>query len=160
MGIGHVKMAEDELIDIVGINASNRGRSCEEHVCCGLVLEPDSLVRIKAVQIVVSGQEETALAVHWVTDGEDRCRVGFLRRHLVKHKKKYNGRLAQVVEIFSDKSESPSDRQKFNRSKGCCRAALVDVSAEEEISPAKKRPASDNNKEDIHKKPKISTNAA
>jgi len=157
MGIVPVKMAEDELIDIVGINASNRGRSCEEHVCCGLLLEPDSLVRIKAVQIVVSGREETALAVHWVTDGEDRCRVGFLRRHLVKHKKKYNGRLAQVVEIFSDKSESPSDRQKFHRSKGCCRAALVDISTEEEISPAKKRPAL-NNKDDNNKKAKINTN--
>eukprot|EP00977_Amphora_coffeiformis_P011672 scaffold2806_cov178-Amphora_coffeaeformis.AAC.1 len=64
-------MAEDELIHIVGINASDRGRSCEEHECCGSVLEPDSLVRIRAVQIVVSGEEETALAVYWVTDGED-----------------------------------------------------------------------------------------
>ena len=47
---------------------------------------------------------------------------------MVKYKKKYNGQIAQVVQIFSDKSESPSDRQKFHKSKGCCRAVLLDHS--------------------------------
>ena len=150
-------MADDELIDIVGIKTSDRDRSCEEHACCGDVLEPDSLVRIRAVQIVVSGKEETALAVYWVTDGEDRCHVGFLRRHMLKHKKKYNGRIAQIVEIFSDKSESPSDRQKFHRSKGCCRAVLLDL-ADDDVSPVKKRPAvQDNNKEQTSKKHRVNT---
>jgi hypothetical protein len=27
--------------------------------------------------------EQTALAVYWMTDGIDRCRVGFLRKHLI-----------------------------------------------------------------------------
>ena len=151
MGTSHVTMAEDELIDIVGINASDRGRSCEEHACCGAVLEPDSLVRIKAEQIVVSGKEETALAVYWVTDGDDRCLVGFLRRHMLKHKKKYNGRIAQIVEIFSNKSESASDRQKFHRSKGCCRAVLLDL-ADDGILPIKKRPAVQDNGDQTSKK--------
>ena len=91
------------------------------------ILEPDSLVRIKEVQIVVSGKEETTLA-------------GFLRRHMVKHKKKYNGQIAQILEIFSDKSESLSDRQKFHRSKGCCRAVLLDL-ADDGTLPIKKCPA-------------------
>ena len=63
MGTLQVTMADDKLIDNVSINASNRGRSCEEHAWCGVVLEPDTLVRIRAVQIVVSGKEETALAM-------------------------------------------------------------------------------------------------
>ena len=83
-------MAEDELINIVGIKASDRGHSCEEHACCGDVVEPDSLVRIKEVQIVVSGKEEADLAGYWVSDGKDWCHVGFLKCNMVKHKKKYN----------------------------------------------------------------------
>ena len=85
---------------------SDRGRSSEERACCGDVLKPDLLVRIRAVQIVVSGKEETALMVYLVTDSKDHCYVGFLRWYMVKYMKKYNGRIAQIVEIFSDKSES------------------------------------------------------
>ena len=65
MGTLQVTMAQDELIDIVGIKTSNKGCSCEEHVCCRELLEPDSLVRIKEVQIVVSWKEETTLAVYY-----------------------------------------------------------------------------------------------
>ena len=112
----------------MGIKASGRARCCEEHACCRDVLEPDSLVRIKAAQIVVSDKEETALVADWVTDGEECCHVGFLICHMVKHKKKYNGRIGKIVEIFSDKLKSPSDRQKFYQIKGCCRAVLLDLS--------------------------------
>ena len=86
------------LVDIVGIESPDRGRSCEEHTVCGAVLELDTVVRFRAEQIDVDGEEQTALAVYWVTDGIDRCRVGFLRRHLLKHKKDYDGKLAQIVE--------------------------------------------------------------
>jgi hypothetical protein len=60
------------LVDIVGTEAGNRGRSCEEHDVCGSVLELDCVVRFRAMQIVVEGVEQTALAVYWVTDGIDR----------------------------------------------------------------------------------------
>ena len=46
---------------------------------------------ILQVQIRDSGKEETALAVSWVTDGVDRCRVGFVPWQLIKHMGKYNG---------------------------------------------------------------------
>ena len=46
-------MAKNE-IDFVGIKTPNRGCSCEEHLCCGDILKPDSLV---------TSNEETALAV-------------------------------------------------------------------------------------------------
>ena len=125
-------------VDVVGILASDRGRSCEEHECCGkAVVEIDTVLRIRSIQIEVDGQEETALACYWVTDGIDRCRVGFLRRFALKHMKQYDGKLAQVVEVFGDNSESPSDKAKHHRNVGCCRAAIIDS-----VKPKRKPPAS------------------
>ena len=63
-------------VDIVGINAGNRGRNCEEHDVCGTVLTLDALVRFRVEQVLVNGREETAICVYWVTDGVDRCPVG------------------------------------------------------------------------------------
>ena len=37
----------------------------------------------------------------WVTDGMDRCCVGFLGRHLVKHWGEFDVKLAHVVGIHS-----------------------------------------------------------
>ena len=44
---------------------------------------------IKMVQVWVLGGrgEETAIATHWVTDGIDKCRVGFLGREFAKDAK-------------------------------------------------------------------------
>ena len=73
-------------VEIVGIEASSNGRSCEEHDVCGSILAEDVVVRLRKVQIVnAKGIEETAIAANWVSDGIDRCRVGFLQRHLIKH---------------------------------------------------------------------------
>ena len=64
------------VVEIVGTLMGDRGRSCEEHSVCGSVLEEDMVVRLRKVQILVDGMEETAIACYWVTDGIDRCRVG------------------------------------------------------------------------------------
>jgi hypothetical protein len=70
-----------ESVYILGLHARNNGRSCESHYCCGgEALKLDSVVRLRAVQVWVRGREETGIAAHWVTDGVDRCRVGFLGR--------------------------------------------------------------------------------
>ena len=53
--------------------------------------------------------EATAIAVYHVSGSVDCCRVGFLRRHLLKYKDKYDGKLDQVTKVFNDESESPSD---------------------------------------------------
>jgi hypothetical protein len=37
------------------------------------VLKPDVVVRLRKVQIMDEGREETAIAAVWVTDGIDRC---------------------------------------------------------------------------------------
>ena len=51
---------------------------------CGEVVEEDTLLRLRRVQIEVDGHEETAIACIWVTDEIDCCRVGFLKRLMRK----------------------------------------------------------------------------
>ena len=108
-------------VNIVGTEAPGNGRSCEEHAVCGSVLMEDSVVRIRCVQVVVDGLEESALACFWITDGIDRCRVGFLPRHYVKHWEEFEGRLAQIVEFYKD-SDSPEKRRKNYQNSGYCKA--------------------------------------
>ena len=113
-------------VDIVGIEEGSCGRSCEEHGVCGTVLEENAVVRIRHVQILVDGSEESALAAYWIEDGIDRCHVGFLPRHLLKHWKEYDGRIAQIVEMYND-SENSAKRRKSQRNLGCCCAVLIDT---------------------------------
>ena len=86
-------------IEIVGIvGRGDCGRSCKENDVCGTVLQEDSVVRIRHVQITGEmGKEESALAVYWISNGIDCCRVGFLSRHLVKQWQQYDGRLIPRV---------------------------------------------------------------
>ena len=138
-------------VDIVGLEASNNGRSCENHEVCGCVVAPDVVVRFKVVQLareVVNeanpNVEATAIAVYHVSGGIDTCCVGFLRRHLLKYKDEYDGRLAQVTEVFDEQSESPTDRAKYHRNKGCARAVLIEAEYRESTSPPAKRAKSSN----------------
>jgi len=43
------------------------------YTVCGSVLEEDMVVRLRKVQVLVDGGEETAIMCYWVTDGIDRC---------------------------------------------------------------------------------------
>lgn len=116
---------DEPLIEIVGIEEGGRGRSCEEHQICGEALGLDSVVRFRSIQILnEAGKEETAVGVYWVTDGVDRCLVGFLPRHLVKHRSTYEGRVAQIVE-FLKASESPTQRRRSHQKRGVCMAAFL-----------------------------------
>jgi hypothetical protein len=118
-------------VEIVGIGRSDCGRSCEEHDVCGTVLQEDSVVRIRYVQITGDmGKEKSALAVYWISDGIDHCRVGFLPRHLMKQWQKYDGRIAQVVDVYEG-SDSPTKRFKNVRNCGCCEAVFIDNRGEE-----------------------------
>ena len=93
------------LVEIVGIAASNEGRNCEDHKCCGSLLETDVVVRFRTTQVVVNGKEEQAIAAYHVTGGIDRCRVGFLRKNLLRFKDQYDGGLGEeggIARIFVD----------------------------------------------------------
>ena len=39
-------------LEIVGINEGNRGRSCEQHRCCGRIVTLDMVLRLRKVQII------------------------------------------------------------------------------------------------------------
>ena len=127
--------ANKPLIDIVGINASGNGRSCEEHKCCGRhVIAIDVVLRLRSVQVCIDGVEKPAIAANWVTDGIDRCRVGFLKAKYAENEgssEEYDGRLVQVVSIYDKNSESSEDRAAARRFYGCCQAAFIEVERQE-----------------------------
>jgi hypothetical protein len=53
------------VVEIIGTEVGDRGRSCEEHPNnCGKMLAEDVVVRLRKVQIQVEGQEETAIAAY------------------------------------------------------------------------------------------------
>jgi hypothetical protein len=116
------------VVEIVGTEMGDRGCSCEEHPNnCGEVLADDVVVRLRTVQIVVDGREEKAIETFWVSDGIDRCHVGFLPRHMVKHAVCYNEALAQVTRVFSNDPmcSDTAEHCMFQKNKGCCLAAII-----------------------------------
>lgn len=144
---------EGVSVDIVGINISDRGCSCKKHTFCGVVFEVDTDVRIRLVQIEVDVLE---VACYWVTNGIDHGQVGFLQRFSLKHSSNYDGKLAQVVKVFYENSDSPSDKAKHHRIMGCCHAVILNVPKSKrkkaplslETSDAKKPKAKQNDNKD------------
>jgi hypothetical protein len=115
------------IVEIVGTEASDRGRTCKEHtVNCGEVLEEDVVVRLRKVQVVVDGKE-TAITAIWVTDGINRCRVGFLKRHMVRHAVHFDRALAQVTRVFSSDPGSCDSAEHWmsHHNRGCCLATII-----------------------------------
>jgi hypothetical protein len=116
------------LVEFVGSQMSCLGRSCKEHEMCGdEVLKEDVVVRLRTVQLVVDGKEEKAIEVVWVTEGMDRCRVGFLPRHMVRHAARYNGVLAQVTRVFNGNPADCTDmeRRSYNIHQGFNQAVII-----------------------------------
>ena len=60
-----------------------------------------------------------------MSDSVDRCLVGLLHRHQVKHLNKLEGALCQVTEVYSDNSDSPTKQNKHTNKFGCAIAAIV-----------------------------------
>ena len=148
------------VVDIVGTTASDRGRSCEEHDCCGEeVLKEDVVVRLRQVQIVVNGKEEKAIAAIWVTDGCDRCRVGFLQRHMIPHAAVYDGALAQVTAVLSgDKSKwNTAERAKYHKMKGFCVATIISMHGSNEQTESDRDSKEDNDDDDFEEEDRLET---
>ncbi len=85
------------------------------------------MVRLRKIQLMVEGKEETAIVAIWVTDGIVRCRVGFVPCHLVRHATRYDGAFAQVTRVFSSDPETCdlTERRLFFKNKGYCRATII-----------------------------------
>ena len=65
------------------------------------------------------------MAVYWMTDGVDRCLVEFAPWHLVKHGDKFDGALAQVMEVYTVNDTSNHKRQNINKNFGFAEAVLI-----------------------------------
>ena len=88
-------------------------------------MEEDSLIRLRKRQVYINGHEQSAVGVYWVSDGMDRCLVGYLHRHQVKHLSKLEGALCQVTEVYSDNSDSPMKQHQHKKNFGCAIVAIV-----------------------------------
>jgi hypothetical protein len=97
-------------------------------VSCFVELSSNSDMTLIFVYLFLAdnGKMEVAVGVYWVTDGIDRCLVGYLPRHLIKFRDEYDGRVAQVVE-FLKLSESSSQRSRSHRNRGMCTAAFLQL---------------------------------
>ncbi len=115
------------VVKIIGTEMDDQGRSCEEHSNCGEVMAEDVVVRLRKVQIQVEGQEETAIAAYWVTDGVNCCHVGFLQRHMVKQAARFDGALVKVTRVFNVDPTccNITEHRAFHKNKGCCHAAII-----------------------------------
>ena len=116
------------VVEIISIEVGDQGRSCKEHPAnCGKVLEPDVVVRLTKVHLMVEGREETAIATVWVTDGIDHCQVGFLKRHMVKHAAHYDGSLMQVTCVFSTDPTccDSAERRMHHHNRGWCLTTII-----------------------------------
>ena len=116
------------LVDIVGINAKDRGRSCSRHNCCGLQISKGSVVCFVRERMAWrdQGKVEDVLAVYVKAgDGTMRCKVGFLPLHLAVCPGAYDGVNARVISVYSECSSNVVKRQKYWRNKGCCVARVL-----------------------------------
>ena len=125
-----------DTVEIVGVNSPTNGRSCEEHRICGEVVIEDVVLRLRKVQVQMNQHKQSAIAAFWVSDGIDRCRVGYLPKAFVKNWKQYDGTLVQVIEDYSGDSDSPTKCQNFHRNHGL--AVAVIISSAEPCCPVAK----------------------
>ena len=114
------------LVDVVGTTATNRGRTCPRHACCGMQVEERSTVVFRREQMVFRDQrEEDVIAVYLVLHGVMTCKVGFLPAHLNRRARDYDGLVARVLSVYNDRCNNVVKRQKFYRNEGCCVARIV-----------------------------------
>ena len=85
----------------------------------------DTLAQLQKHQLFINEHEQSAVGVYWVSDGVDRCLVGFLHCHQVKHLNKLEGAFRQVMEVYSDNSKSHTKCHKHKKSFGCEIVAIV-----------------------------------
>ena len=97
-----------------------------------------TLVQLRKHQVFINGHEQSAVGVYWVSDGVDRCLVGFLPCHQVKNLNKLEGALCQVMEVYSGNSESPTKCHKHKKNSGCAIVVIVSSQVPNKVRKAKK----------------------
>lgn len=126
MDVGNLHFTGD-LVHVVGTNIDCRGRSCPTHAPrpCGSALRVDVWVVFRLVNLDDEGLDEEAIEVRRIVQGQVTCRVGFLQRSYVPHFVRYNGKFAQIREIWGSHDESATQRYMFHQNHGCCVAGMM-----------------------------------
>ena len=106
------------IIEIVSTTQSSQGCSCEAHHICGDVVAVDIVVHFCKVQVIIEGEERTAVTVLWLNDGIKRCHVDLIHSHLNKDANAHDEALAQVFEVYSNSSTSDAKCCKHNEHSG------------------------------------------
>ncbi len=111
---------------------------------CGVVVEEDTLLRLRRMQIEVDGHEETAIGCFWVTGGIDHCCVGFLKRHMLKHTWHFDDALVQVMKVFSADPRicNSAQRKMHYHNHGCALATIVSILMNEDSLETGRKKAS------------------
>ena len=107
------------IIEIEGTTVSDCSCSCEGHEACWFILTTDIVMQLQKVQVVIDGKKKTTIAVYWVTDGINRCYVGFLPHHVTRQAYVYYGLLAEVMDVFTHLCASPTKCKKYHHNQGC-----------------------------------------
>jgi hypothetical protein len=86
-------------------------------LCQEQILVPNKLAK--------GHRKETAYTVNWVTDGQDRCRLGFLPHAYVAQRGLFDGVLCQVVSIGNPFDKDHNKRAKVKRACGYARVQVI-----------------------------------
>jgi hypothetical protein len=73
----------------------------------------------------------------------DRCRVGFLQRHMVAHAWQYDGALAQVTRVLSADDGDTAERRLVHKNRGCCYATIISHLPETKVQAKVKKEGGD-----------------
>jgi hypothetical protein len=115
-------------VKIVGINESQRGCSCDDHVVCGQSLKRGSYICFCAEHFNWRGdKEDDVISVYHLKNGVRTCKVGYLPKHLAVRAHRYDRLCARVLEVYSGdilQCASIAKRQKHHRKEGCCLATI------------------------------------
>ena len=117
-------------LDVVGLQASTNGRSCDSHAVCGqeVGLKEDMVISFHGVPTVINGRHGGCVGVFLMRNEEKTCCVGFLPKAMVKKEAELEGVRAWIVQLMSaDKTETPiaSDRELHYRNLGSCRVKCI-----------------------------------
>ena len=91
--------------ELLGLNASSNGRSCEQHECCGKAVKPDDVIRFKlAVVEAVLGKPLEMIKAVIIKDSTELCTdpLHHSKRGMYHHQKwsksDFQGHTAQLYQ--------------------------------------------------------------
>ena len=113
-------------LEIVGLHASNNGRSCSVHSCCGEYVKVGDLLRLVNCVVTMKGELQEAIKCVRIVDGTDSCTTAFVPRSMVKtlNIDSELGCFVQVLELY-DCSESAHKRKKSHCNKGMAACIFI-----------------------------------